>query len=567
MCRGRSAPRRTRGAGRRPRPGAALPARARQGDRAERGLRLGEERADRLARGHGLPGLEHRGARCRRQRGRREGRRRGDGIPERRRRNGPGDDAKGHGDGAAADSRAGPLAESGAAGGDAKGHEADADRERSAPVAHRDHRGVRRARRAGPHQRFAAQGSQRLHLLRSARLGRCRGLGGRDAPQHRAAGRAPGEGTHGEPLARGAEAARRRRRRGAEFGLPCGPQGVLRRHGRRVLSAGRGRTGARPGEAVKRASCCILLLACAAPALAQYPSKPVRIVVPYSAGGGTDIVARAVGQKLSDKWHQSVIVDNRVGANGIIGADAVAKAPADGYTLLMATPAEVSTNPHLYPNIPYNAERDLAPITLIAVTPLVVAVYPGVPAKSIAELTTLAKEKPGTMGFATPGTGSAQHLTGEMLMMLSGMKLVHVPYKGAGQSIPDVIGGQVPIGIYGVLTISQHVKAGRLRMLAVTTLKRSSAYPDLPTLTESGISGLDTSLWFGLIAPAATPKPVIGRIHDDVVAALKLPDLRERIASQGGDVVGNTPEEFAAFIAAESAKYAEAIKRASVKLD
>lgn len=312
----------------------------------------------------------------------------------------------------------------------------------------------------------------------------------------------------------------------------------------------------------------LALLVSASSALAQpYPSKPVRIVVPYSAGGGTDIVARAVGQKLSDKWHQSVIVDNRVGANGIIGADAVAKAPADGTTLLMATPAEVSTNPHLYPNIPYNAERDLAPITLIAVTPLVVAVYPGVPVKSIAELTALAREKPGAMGFATPGTGSAQHLTGEMLMMLSGIKLVHVPYKGAGQSIPDVIGGQVPIGIYGVLTISQHVKAGRLRVLAVTTPKRSTAYPDFPTLSESGFPGFDTSLWFGLLAPAATPKDVVAKIHDDVIQVLKLPDVKERIASQGAEIVADTPAEFAAFISAESAKYAKIIKQAGVKLE
>jgi tripartite-type tricarboxylate transporter receptor subunit TctC len=262
-----------------------------------------------------------------------------------------------------------------------------------------------------------------------------------------------------------------------------------------------------------------------------------------------------------------VIVDNRVGANGIIGADAVAKAPADGYTLLMATPAEVSTNPHLYPNIPYNAERDLAPITLIAITPLVVAVYPGIPVKSIAELTALAKERPGTMGFATPGTGSAQHLTGEMLMMFSGIKLVHVPYKGAGQSIPDVIGGQVPIGIYGVLTISQHVKAGKLRVLAVTTLKRSTAYPDFPTLSESGFPGFDTSLWFGLVAPAATPKDVVAKIHDDVIQVLKLPDVKERIASQGAEIVADTPAEFAAFISAESAKYAKIIKQAGVKLE
>jgi len=316
------------------------------------------------------------------------------------------------------------------------------------------------------------------------------------------------------------------------------------------------------------ASAAIALSLAWSTALAQsYPTKPVRIVVPYSAGGGTDIVARAVGQKLSDKWGQSVIVDNRVGANGIIGADAVAKASADGLTLLMSTPAEVSTNPHLYANIPYNAQRDFAPITLITITPLVVAVNPGVPANTVQELVALAKAKPGTLGFATPGNGSAQHLTGELLMATAGIKLVHVPYKGAGQSIPDVIGGQVPMGIYGVLTISQHAKAGRLRMLAVTTSKRSSAYPDIPTLAESGLPGVDTSLWFGLIAPAATPKPVVNKIHDDVVAALKLPDLRERIASQGGDIVGNTPEEFAAFIAAESAKYASVIKRAGVKLD
>jgi tripartite-type tricarboxylate transporter receptor subunit TctC len=194
-------------------------------------------------------------------------------------------------------------------------------------------------------------------------------------------------------------------------------------------------------------------------------------------------------------------------------------------------------------------------------------VYPGVPAKSVAELIALAKAKPGTLGFATPGTGSAQHLTGEMLMMLSGIKLVHVPYKGAGQSIPDVIGGQVPIGIYGVLTISQHVKAGRLRVLAVTTPRRSLAYPDFPTLAESGFPGFDTSLWFGLLAPAATPRDVLAKIHDDVIQVLKLPDVRERIAAQGAEIVGDTPAEFAAFISGESAKYAKIIKQAGVKLE
>ena len=299
----------------------------------------------------------------------------------------------------------------------------------------------------------------------------------------------------------------------------------------------------------------------------SYPGKPVRIIVPYSAGGGTDIVARAVGQKLSEIWGQSVIVDNRAGASGMIGAEAAARASADGYTLLMATPAEVATNHHLYSKVSYNPERNFAPITLVAVTPLVVAANPDVPAKNIQELVALARARPGTLGFATPGTGSTQHLSGEMLMSAAGIRLVHIPYKGAGQSIPDVVGGQVPLGIYGLLTISQQAKAGRLRVLAVTTLKRSSAAPDWPTLAESGFPGFDTSLWFGLLAPAATSKEIIVKIHTDVLRVLKLPDVQERIASQGADIVGNSPAEFATFIAAESAKYARIIKQAGVKLD
>ncbi len=312
----------------------------------------------------------------------------------------------------------------------------------------------------------------------------------------------------------------------------------------------------------------IALLLCPSPVLAQaYPGKPVRIVVPYSAGGGTDIVARAVGQRLADAWGQPVIVDNRAGASGMIGAEAMARAPADGTMLLMATPPEVAVNQHLFSKVSYNPERDFAPITLVAVTPLVIVAYPGVPARNIQELVALAKAKPGTLGFATPGTGSTQHLSGEMLMAAAGIQLVHIPYKGAGQSIPDVIGGQVPLGIYGLLTISQHAKAGRMRVLAVTTLKRSSAAAELPTLAESGFPGFDTSLWFGLLAPAATPKDIIGKIHSDTVRALKLPDVQERIASQGADIVGSSPDEFAAFIAAESAKYARIIKQAGVKLD
>jgi len=319
---------------------------------------------------------------------------------------------------------------------------------------------------------------------------------------------------------------------------------------------------------MKRTSWWIFLLACSSQALAQpYPGKPVRIVVPYSAGGGTDIVARAVGQKLSERWGQSVLIDNRVGASGMIGADAVAKASADGYTLLMATPPEIAVNHFLFAKVAYNPERDFAPITLVAVTPLVIATYPGVPAKNIQELVALAKAKPGTLGYATPGTGSTQHLTAEMLMAAAGIQLVHIPYKGAGQSIPDVLGGQVPVGIYGLLTINQHAKAGKIRVLAVTTLKRSSTAPEYPTLAESGFPGFDTSLWFGLLAPAATPREIVAKVHDDVIQVLKLPEVKARIAEQGADIVGDTPAEFAAFISAESAKYARIIKQAGVKLD
>jgi tripartite-type tricarboxylate transporter receptor subunit TctC len=319
---------------------------------------------------------------------------------------------------------------------------------------------------------------------------------------------------------------------------------------------------------MKRALLAMALAAAASHAAAQaYPSKPVRIIVPFSAGGGTDIVARAVGQKLAERWGQPVVVENRVGAGGMIGADAVAKSAPDGYTLLMCSPAEVAVNHHVYPKVPYDPARDFAPITLVTVTPLVVAAYPGLPVKDMRELVALAKAKPGTLGFATPGTASTQHLSGEMLMAAAGIKLVHIPYKGAGQSIPDVIGGQVPLGIYGILTISQQAKAGKLRVLAVTTPKRSAVAPDWPTLAESGFPGFDTSLWFGMLAPAATPRPIVGKIHDEVVRILKLPDVAERIASQGGEIVGNTPAEFAAFIAAESAKYARIIKEAGVRLD
>jgi tripartite-type tricarboxylate transporter receptor subunit TctC len=315
------------------------------------------------------------------------------------------------------------------------------------------------------------------------------------------------------------------------------------------------------------ALCFVLAASPHAWAQASYPSKPIRMIVPFPPGGSTDFLARLTAQKLSESLGQQVLVENRTGASGIIGADLVAKAPVDGYTLLMASPAEIAVNHYLYAKVPYNPERDFAPITLVGITPLVIAAHPSVPAKNIRELVALAKSMPGQLSFASAGTGSTQHLTGEMLMAAAGIRLIHVPYKGAGQSIPDVIGGQLPLGVYGLLTIFQQAKAGKLKILAVTTPKRSPVAPDYPTLAESGFPGFDTSLWNGLLAPAATPKDIIGKLHAEIVRILKLPDVAERIASQGAIVVGNTPAEFAAFIAAESAKYSKIIKQAGVKLE
>jgi len=299
----------------------------------------------------------------------------------------------------------------------------------------------------------------------------------------------------------------------------------------------------------------------------NYPAKPVRIVVPYSPGGSTDILARAIGQKLGEAWHQSVVVENRVGASGMIGAEFVARSSGDGYTLLMASPAEIAVNQHVYSKMSYSPERDFAPITLVAIMPHVIVASPVVPANNIRELIALAKAKPGALSFVSPGTGSTQHLTGELFNALAGTSIVHVPYKGAGQSIPDVIAGQVPLGVFGLLSIMPYAKAGRLRVLAVTTAKRSPAAPEFPTLAESGFPEFDTSLWFGLLAPAAVRKEIITTIHAATVATLRGPEVSERINSQGGEAIGNSPAEFAAFIAAESAKYARIAKQAGVKLD
>ena len=298
-----------------------------------------------------------------------------------------------------------------------------------------------------------------------------------------------------------------------------------------------------------------------------YPAKPIRIVVPFAPGGATDLIARAVGQKLTESMGQPVVIENRTGASGMLGADLVAKAAPDGYTLLMASTAEIAINPSLYEKMAYDPAKDLAPVTLAGITPLILVVNPATPAKTVQDLVGQARAKPGSVSFASAGNGSVQHLSGELLKTITKSEMTHVPYKGAAPALVDLLGGQVTMFFSGMPPAMPHVKSGKLRAIAVTTPKRSPAAPDVPTMAEAGIQGFDISNWFGVFAPAGTPEDVMNRLNAEIVKALALPDVKERLASQGAETVGNSRAEFRAFIAAEMAKYARLIKDSGAKAD
>ena len=309
----------------------------------------------------------------------------------------------------------------------------------------------------------------------------------------------------------------------------------------------------------------IALLAVAGAASAQsYPTKAVRLVVPFLAGGSTDIVGRTVAQKLSEMWGQQAFVDNRPGGGTTIGTDLVAKSAPDGYTLLV-TPAPFTINPSLLAKLPYDALNDFAPITLINTTPLVMVVHPGVPAKNIKELIALAKSKPGKLNFGSSGTGGSNHLAGELFDAMAGVKMVHIPYKGNAGALTDIVGGHLDVVYNGVTSAIALIKGGKLRALAVTSLQRTPALPDVPTLNESGLKGFEAVAWNGLTAPAKTPRDVIMKINADVLKIVSSPELRERLKADGSDPVGNSPEQFATFLRDEIAKWAKVIKFANVK--
>jgi len=311
---------------------------------------------------------------------------------------------------------------------------------------------------------------------------------------------------------------------------------------------------------------CLLCFAGAVSAQA-YPTKTIRMIIGFAPGGGTDIVGRIVAQKLGEALGQQVIADNRAGASGQLAAELVAKASPDGYTIMMAHIAAISILPSLVSKLPYDPLKDFAPISLAAIGPNLLVVHPSVPAKTVRQLIALAKARPGQLQFASAGAGTVQHLAGELFKLQAKVDMLHVPYKGSGQSIIDLIAGHVHLDFDSVPPVINHVRQGKLRALAVTSAKRFSLLPDIPTIEESGVPGFDMSTWWGLVAPAAMGKEAIGRLQVETVKLLRQPDVKEKIAFAGAETVGNTPEEFAAYIRAETAKYARIVKAANIKLD
>jgi tripartite-type tricarboxylate transporter receptor subunit TctC len=310
---------------------------------------------------------------------------------------------------------------------------------------------------------------------------------------------------------------------------------------------------------MRAAAAALMVLAPAIAAAQAFPSKPVKMIVPFAAGGTTDVVARLLAQKLTEAWGQTVIVENKAGAGGNIGADSVAKSPADGYTILMTSGSIVTANQYMYKNLTYDPAKDLVPITNVAAGPLLVAVHPSVPAKDIREFIAYAKANPKKINFGSAGVGTQTHLAGESFAHAAGVDLVHVPYKGESAALTDLIGGQIQMVAPNLGGAIQHIKEGKIRALAVTSKDRASQVPDVPALSEL-IPGYEGAGWFGLVAPAGTPREVIERIHRDSVKILHSEEFKARLAQIGMYPVGNTPAEFGAAIRAESDRWAKVIK-------
>ena len=317
---------------------------------------------------------------------------------------------------------------------------------------------------------------------------------------------------------------------------------------------------------VMRILCAALLAAAAATAAAQsgYPNRPVRVIVPSSAGGGTDIVARIIAPELTKRLGQQVVIDNRPGAGTMIGIELAAKAPADGYNLLMGL-STLAINSALYKKVPYDPVRDFAPVTVAVSSGSIIVVHPSVPVKSIKELIAFARARPGQMNYASAGTGTYPHMTMELLLSMGKMKMVHIAYKGTGPAMIDMLAGHAAVMAGTMVTTVPQIRAGRLRGLGITTAERNAAVPEIPTVAEAGLPGFESTQWYGLLAPAGTPRDIVTRLHSEMAKILQQPEIRQRIANDGATPVGNTPEQFAAYIRSELAKWAKVARGAGLE--
>jgi tripartite-type tricarboxylate transporter receptor subunit TctC len=311
-------------------------------------------------------------------------------------------------------------------------------------------------------------------------------------------------------------------------------------------------------------ACLAAALLAPAASAQEYPSRPVRVVVPFAPGGPNDIIVRLVAQKLFESWGQPFVVENRAGAGGNVGTDYVAKSAPDGYTLLSVGPGSLIINP-LVAKVPYDAERDFAPITIMARAPNALVAHPSLPVRSVKDLIALARARPGAINYGSGGNGSTPHLSAALFAAMAGIELTHVPYKGTAPATTDLIGGQVQIAFLGIPAVLPHVKSGKLRVLAVTGLRRSPELPDVPTVDESGVPGYDVSPWYGLLAPAGTSRAVVTRLAEVATQIVRTAEMREKLAAQGAEAAGGTPEEYAAVIRADAATWARAIDQAGLR--
>ncbi len=302
-------------------------------------------------------------------------------------------------------------------------------------------------------------------------------------------------------------------------------------------------------------------------AQAAYPSKPIRLIVPFPPGGGTDMIARTVAQKLTDQNKWNVIVDNRPGAGGNLGVDAAAKSPADGYTLVIGQTSNLAINPTLYPKLPYDPLKDLVPVALVSSSPIVMAAPINSPFKSYADVVAAAKGKPDALTLGYSGNGTVAHLAGELAENAADIKLRHIPYKGAAQAMTDLVGGQIDLYMSSVPTLLGQVRNGKLKVIAITSAKRSPQLPDVPTLAESGYKGFEAVTWFGILAPAGTPAPIVAQLNKAINSALQQPDVADKLRSEGGDVLGGTAEQFSALLKAEVPRWARIVKDSGASLD